>query len=141
MPFFEKIEKGITKAKDLGELSRLNGEVSVRENHRRECLTVMGEKYYDSLKRGQLPDCTVLYQEIESVDRELEQLRREIQKLRKIMLCPGCGRKLTSPGAFCPFCGTELMKKNKCPFCGAALDQDANFCVSCGKQLTENRGE
>ena len=44
MPFLETIEKGITKARDFGELSRLNGEIAIRENHRKECFTVLGEK-------------------------------------------------------------------------------------------------
>ena len=78
MPFLETIEKGITKARDFGELSRLNGEIAIRENHRKECFTVLGEKYYHSLKDGQKPDCTILYQELEAMDRELEQLLLQV---------------------------------------------------------------
>jgi hypothetical protein len=143
MPFFETIEKGITKAKDLGELSRLNGEIALRENHRKECFTALGEKYYDALKQGLTPDCSVLYQELEAVDQELERLRRDVQKLRKVMICPGCGAKLTCFGAFCPVCGAELVKRHVCPNCGAALDPGANFCVNCGNRMAEpdSRGE
>ena len=143
MPFLETIEKGITKARDLGELSRLNGEIAMRENHRKECFTVMGEKYYRSLKDGTIPDCTALYREIETVEKELEQIKREIQRLRKVIICPGCGTKLSAAGAFCPRCGAELARKNTCPNCGAALDPGANFCVNCGNrtQGTDIRGE
>lgn len=143
MPFFETIEKGITKAKDLGELSRLNGEIALMENHRKECFTALGETYYDALKQGLTPDCSVLYQELEAVDQELERLRRDVQKLRKVMICPGCGAKLTCFGAFCPVCGAELVKRHVCPNCGAALDPGANFCVNCGNRMAEpdSRGE
>jgi len=143
MPFFETIEKGITKARNLGEISRLNGEIALRENHRKECFTVMGEKYYDSLKKGFTPDCSILYQEIENIERELEQLEKEIQKLRKVMICPKCGVKLVSYGTYCPVCGAELIKKNICPYCKAVMDADANFCVNCGKRTTDltDRGE
>lgn len=134
MPFLETIERGITKAKDLGEISRLSGEIALRENHRKECLAALGEKYYDAVKHGLTPDGSVLCRELETVDQELEQLRREVQKLRKIMICPGCGAKLTCFGAFCPVCGAELIKKHVCPSCGAALDPDANFCVNCGNR-------
>lgn len=143
MPFLDTIEKGITKVRDLGELSRLNGEIAIRETHRKECFTVMGEKYYDSLKKGTIPDCTILYREIQNIEKELEHLKREIQKLRKIMICPKCGSRLTSFGAFCPVCGTELMKKNICSSCGAVMDPGANYCVNCGNRTlyTGIRGE
>lgn len=134
MPILDTIEKGIIKAKDLGEISRLNGEIAIREAHRKECFTVMGEKYYESLKNGTIPDCVVLYREIDNIEKELEHLRREILKLRKVMICPKCGSRLTSVGAFCPVCGTELMKKNTCPGCGAVLDPGANYCVNCGNR-------
>ena len=136
MPFLETIEKGITKARDFGELSRLNGEIAIRENHRKECFTVLGEKYYHSLKDGQKPDCTILYQELEAIDRELEQLRGEVQRLKKVVICPKCSTKLTSFGTFCPVCGSELTKRNVCPVCGAPLDPGARFCVNCGGRTT-----
>lgn len=135
MPFLDVIEKGITKAKDLGELSRLNGEIAMREIHKKECFAVMGEKYYDALKNGFTPDCSVLYQELQKIDQELELLKREVQKLKKVMICPRCSTKLTSFSAFCPNCGEELIKKNICPNCGAVLDSDASFCVNCGNRI------
>ncbi len=143
MPFLETIEKGITKVKDLGEQSRLSGEIAMRENHRKECFTAMGERYYRSLKDGTIPDCTALYREIEGVEREMEQIQRQIQRLRKMVICPGCGAALASAGAFCPHCGAELIRKNTCPVCGAALDPGANFCVSCGNRThpTESKGD
>lgn len=137
MPFLETIEKGITKAKDLGELSRLSGEIAMREDHRKECFAVMGERYYHALKNGLTPDCSVLYQELEAMDEELEQLRKRVQKLKRVRICPGCGSKLSCSGAFCPVCGMELVKKNVCPYCKAELDEDARYCVNCGKQIPD----
>lgn len=143
MPFLETIEKGITKVKDLGEQSRLSGEIAMRENHRKECFTAMGERYYRSLKDGTIPDCTALYREIETVEKEMEQIRRQMQRLWKVVICPECGAKLAHAGAFCPCCGAALLQKGTCPVCGAALDPGANFCVNCGKrtQETSSKGE
>lgn len=143
MPFLETIEKGITKVKDLGEQSRLSGEIAIRENHKKECFTAMGERYYRSLKDGTIPDCTALYREIETVEKELEQIRRQMQRLRKVVICPGCGAKLSCAGAFCPCCGAALLRKHTCPGCGAALDPGANFCINCGKRMqeTDSKGE
>ncbi len=137
MPVLDAIEKGIAKARDLGELSRLNGEAAMRERHRRECFTALGEKYYDAHKHGYIPECAVLYEELDAIDREMELLQREMQKVRKVTVCPGCGAKLTSYGVFCPFCGAERVKKSVCPECGAALDPDARYCVNCGKQTAD----
>ncbi len=141
MPFLETIEKGISKARDLGELSRLNSEIAIRETHRKECFTVMGEKYYDSLKNGTVPDCRILYREIENIEGELEGLQRQIQRLQKVMICPGCRAKLTIVSAFCPFCGAELAKRNLCPNCGAVLDPEANYCVNCGNRAIGRKEE
>ena len=81
--------------------------------------------------------------EMDLTAEELERLRRDVQKLRKVMICPGCGAKLTCFGAFCPVCGAELVKRHVCPNCGAALDPGANFCVNCGNRMAEpdSRGE
>ena len=81
MPFLDTLEKGIAKAKDFGERNRLLGEINVREMHKKECLTALGEQYYDALKHGVTPDCSVLYQELQTVDQELCILQRESFRL------------------------------------------------------------
>lgn len=137
MPILDAIEKGITKARDLGELSRLSGEIAMRERHQKERFAVLGERYYDALKHGTAPDCAVLYEELEAIDQELLQLRKQMQKVRRVTICPRCGTRLPSFGAFCPACGAGLATNGVCPHCGAPLDADAKFCVNCGKQTTE----
>ncbi len=151
MSMLENIGKGITKAgshlsqkaHDLGELSRLNGEVAIRENHRRECIRILGERYYDALRQGDVPEQSVLYEEIRSLDQELEMLKKKIQRLRKNFICQNCGACIPSHGSFCPACGIRIIKENTCPVCGTAMDEDARFCVNCGNRTVDlfSRGE
>lgn len=139
MPFLDTLEKGITKAKDFGERNRLLGEINVREMHKKECLTALGEQYYDALKHKVTPDCSVLYRELQTVDQELRILQREMQKLSKTLVCPKCGVKLSAPCAFCPACGTKLQRKDVCRWCGAALDEGADYCVNCGQRTADSK--
>lgn len=134
MPFLDTLEKGITRARDFGERNRLCCEISLRETHRKECLTALGEQYYDALKQGLAPDCSVLYRELQTVDQEIRLLRREVKRLGKAAVCPNCKEKLPAAGAYCPACGTKLWKKRICLHCGAALDEGADFCVNCGNR-------
>ncbi|MBQ3866264.1 MAG: M48 family metallopeptidase [Clostridia bacterium] len=55
-----------------------------------------------------------------------------------VRICPKCKNVVTQGQAFCPSCGTKLVR---CPHCGAVFAEGTNFCDKCGSKLKNKEEE
>lgn len=171
MAFFNKVGETISsksrdvakKAKDFAEVSSLNGQINSQEDNINKMYLEIGKQYFNKYKdmdNNEYPDqCSAIKDAMVKID----QLRADINKIKGIMICQNCGAEIPDESAFCPGCGSKVVKEvivdsqlvqeqdgvqapqvesaaskepHVCPECGSTLSEDAAFCTSCGHKLS-----
>lgn len=159
MAFFNKVGETISsksknlaaKAKELAEITSLNGQVNSQEENKERAYLEIGKKYYELHKEASegffAEQCTI----IEDADKKIEELKDEIRKLKGIQLCQACGEEIPSQASFCLKCGEKVQMEaveeavvdvkgvelKVCPSCGKTLGEDEDFCNECGVKAKE----
>ena len=115
MAFFDKLGETLSskgrdvakKAKELAEISSLNGQINTKEEMMRRTYEEIGKAYYEANK----DDDSNLYakqcKQITALYREIGELRHQIQVIKGIEVCPSCGTEIPSGAGFCPGCGVS----------------------------------
>lgn len=164
MAFFDKIGEVVStksrdiaqKAKEMADISSLNGQISNQEEIINRMYLEIGKNYYEvnkneaeALYNGQCAAITEAFDKISAI-------KKEIQVIKKIQICPNCGAEIPAGVSFCSGCGSkveqeqpepkiELSKETQpelvaaatksCPGCGKELSEDNLFCTGCGQKL------
>lgn len=155
MAFFDKVGETIStkskdvvkKAKDLAEISSLNGQVNTQEEVINKAFIELGRIYYEEHK-DVIDDVHATQINIvkATLDR-IQQLKAEINTIKGVTNCTTCGAEMASGSVFCSSCGTKVSAavvvsvettvhiEKICPQCSTAVNDDALFCTSCGQKL------
>ncbi|MFA9378005.1 MAG: zinc ribbon domain-containing protein [Lachnotalea sp.] len=154
MAFFDKLGESISskskdvakKAKELAEISSLNGKISSQEEIIRETYLDLGKEFYEKYKNDSENEFEAKCDIITASYVEIEEIKKEINKIKNFKICPSCSAELTADAVFCSKCGYKFEieiieeikeEKNICPSCNEELDEDVKFCTKCGYKINE----
>lgn len=156
MAFFEKIGKKLSdagqgvsqQAKNLSEISRLNGVISESEKKAEELYRTIGAAYYEAHKGEIAGEQGDLIAELDGLMSEIRRAEEKILAIKGIGHCPECGAEVTAEAAFCSACGARLPEppappeeefslpeERLCPNCKTPAAPDNLFCNHCGTRL------
>lgn len=153
MAFFEQLGKKISDAgqgvaqqtKNLADVTRLNSAISDKEKAISQLYSTLGHAYYESHKNDPSADEPDTIESINALFAEIAECREEIKQIKGVVKCPNCGGDVPLSSAFCPGCGTKIVReaeaapsvpeKRVCPACGAQVPEGNRFCTSCGMKL------
>ena len=116
MDFFNKAKEKIAKtsgdvakkAKDLAEVSKLNGQINANENSIKALYTEIGQYVFENLREDAPAE---IAEKMNAIDKALEEIagwKDEVMKLKGIQKCPQCNAEVDKDVAFCPSCGTKM---------------------------------
>lgn len=154
MAFFDKLGESISskgkdvakKAKELAEISGLNGKISTQEEIIRQSYLDLGKEFYEKYKNVPENEFGAKCDIITVAYVEIEEIKNEINKIKNYKICPSCSAELTADAVFCSKCGykfeievVEEIKEEKyiCPSCNEELEEDVKFCTKCGCKINE----
>lgn len=164
MAFFNKVGESLSsasksvaeKAKQLAEVSSLNGRINTQEEIVERAYLEMGKRYYEL--HNENPDesfsefCTSIKEALIQIDT----LNEEIRKVKGIQVCGVCGAEVLIDATFCQKCGNKVtipvaevvstsvevtpevtQDVKVCTNCGKAQDIDTSFCCECGSRFDD----
>lgn len=144
MAIFEKIGNAIasgvsgtaSKAKDLGELQKLNSELSTKKKELNALYAQIGKTCVESTdmeKIGELKNKAV------ALIAEIDALGDKINDNKGMKKCEHCGEIIDNASVFCARCGGKQTKiVNKCIKCRKVLAENTAFCPDCGTKQNVN---
>ncbi|WP_099468018.1 zinc ribbon domain-containing protein [Konateibacter massiliensis] len=96
------------KAKQVAEITSLNGKIGTQEDIIRRTYLEIGQKYYEQHKQDTSSEfgaeCEVI---TEALD-EIARIKSEIQLLKNCKVCPKCGAEVSYDAIFCSSCGSQF---------------------------------
>ncbi|MDL2300871.1 hypothetical protein LJC58_00755 [Lachnospiraceae bacterium OttesenSCG-928-D06] len=118
MDFFGKVSETITsksknvakKARDIVEISSLNGQITAQEDKIRQIFLELGKSVYEQEIKAD-PETAEKCSEVEAAYGEIKRLEKEIVLLKGIKKCNECGFNVAAESAFCPECGRMFEKE------------------------------
>ncbi|BCN31434.1 zinc ribbon domain-containing protein [Anaeromicropila herbilytica] len=143
MDFFEKLGDTISskskqvaqKAKDLAEISKLNGQVSTEEDVIKNAYIAIGKMYYEVCKEHPEDEYAIEVEAIKNANEKIKALQEQIHQLKGIINCTVCGAEIPVDASFCSSCGVKVEKVEVESFEGVVEDTD---CSACGEPENEN---
>lgn len=116
MDFLNKVGSTITskgkdvtkKAKEIAEISKMTGQIAMKEESIKGTYIELGKYVYESQKEDAPEEVAEKFAVIDAAVEEIERLRREIRKIKGIQQCPDCGKEVNLTAAFCSYCGAKL---------------------------------
>lgn len=133
------------KARNLAEISRLNGVVSEHEKRISRLYFEIGQSYYERHKGDPNAEELERIAAINDANEKLFVCREQIKALKGVEKCPSCGADVAQGVLFCNNCGAKMppasvrstvkVQSGRCPTCGAAVAPGNMFCNSCGTKL------
>lgn len=155
MDFFERVgdtfstksKEVAKKAKNIAEISNLNGQINSHEKTIEKMYVELGKVYFEQNKDNVDDKCAEQCNIIKEAVEKIKTLNDEINKIKGNKVCIGCGAVMDADTVFCPKCGTknvvvepevvepEASAINKCPECGTEVQADSKFCAVCGHKL------
>ncbi len=116
MDFFNKVgstisskSKDVTKkAKELAEISKLTGQIAMKEESIKGTYIELGKYVYENQKEDAPEEVAEKFAVIDAAVEEIESLKREVRKLKGRQECPDCGKEVSYTAAFCQYCGAKL---------------------------------
>ena len=79
-----------------------------------ELLNEIGKIVYEARENHQDIDENIIEEKCEQIDkikREMKDLEEKILELKDILICSGCGNKVSANDKFCSVCGEKVEKK------------------------------
>ena len=147
MAFFDEMKNRVTQAsqsaaksaKEVSEITRLNGEISDAESRINQLYNQIGYEVYCAYSAHPLPEAADLIEQVNALHDKIENCRMQIQTINAASRCPNCGAKIRPGMAFCSGCGARLVQAEPaqpaaqafCQNCDAPLAPGAAFCTSC----------
>ena len=170
MAFLEKVggtlaAKGkdvAEKAKEMAEVSRLNGQMNTQKSVAEKIYMEIGKRVCEEREDWKSMDLTAQLEQLDSVQVEIARLQEKILRVKGVRRCDSCGSEIDRKVEFCPKCGSELealideeeksQESNRemeegtheiqqettvvfCPQCDKEMEQDMVFCPFCGVKL------
>lgn len=116
MDFFNKAKEKIAKtsgdvakkAKDLAEVSKLNGQINANENSIKALYTEIGQYVFENLREDAPAEIAEKMNAIDKAREEIASWKNEVMKLKGIQKCAQCGGEVDKDVAFCPSCGAKM---------------------------------
>ena len=116
MDFFNKAKEKIAKtsgdvakkAKDLAEVSKLNGQINANESNIKALFTEIGQYVFENLRDDAPAEIAEKMSAIDKAREEIASWKNEVMKLKGIQKCPQCGGEVDKDVAFCPSCGAKM---------------------------------
>lgn len=116
MDFFNKVGSTISskgkdvtkKAKEIAEISKLTGQIAVKEESIKGTYIELGKYVYETQKEDAPEEVAEKFAVIDAAVEEIESLKREVRKLKGRQMCPDCGKEVSYTAAFCSYCGAKL---------------------------------
>lgn len=164
MDFFDKLGDTISskskqvaqKAKDLAELSKLNGQVNTEEEVIQNAYIAIGKRFFEECKENLEGEYVADVEKIKEANRKIDSLKVQINQLKGIIHCPNCGAEIPFNSSFCSSCGQKIetlvetyegtveeseegtveVIEDVCPNCGTQVTQE-DYCTSCGTKLKD----
>ena len=153
MAFFDDMGKKLSqatqatakKAKDLADISRLNGVISDEERIITNSYYQIGKLYVSLHGDNYEDDFETLVSTIKDSEQKIIEARSKIQEIKGVTKCEKCGAEVAMNMAFCSSCGSPMPKNPttagenliKCTGCQQMVSKDMRFCTSCGKPMAE----
>lgn len=117
MTFFNKIGDTIsskskevaTKAKELAEISNLNGQIETQKKIINQMYLEIGSKYYAAYREECEEKFPQQSQNINNASTAISQMTEQVQVLKKVQKCPNCNTGVLAESQFCANCGTNLV--------------------------------
>ena len=137
------------KAKDLGNVTRLNAKIAAEEAKKSRALAEIGRLFYEKHKDEMGNEYLPYSAEAASADREIAVLKEQLLILRGVRACKYCGAQLDRHDIYCPVCGKKAdfdefdkpkadeTPKNTCPVCQSEVPEGTKYCPTCGEKLTD----
>ena len=101
--------KDVTKkAKEIAEISKMSGQIAMKEESIKGTYIELGKYVYENQKDDAPEEVAEKFAVIDAAVDEIEKLKREIRKIKGIQLCPDCGKEVSCVAAFCSYCGAKL---------------------------------
>lgn len=116
MDFFNKAKEKIAKtsgevakkAKDLAEVTKLNGQINSNENSIKALYTEIGQYVFENLREDAPAEIAEKMNAIEKAREEIASWKAEVMKLKGVQKCPQCGGEVDKDVAFCASCGAKM---------------------------------
>ena len=142
-------KKAVDKTKDLTEIAKLKLNIIDQEKKIDVSYEKIGHAYAEANAESAdklLPEEFVA---IDEANAKIAEYTDRLRELKGLLICPECGKEISSDVNFCPKCGTAIEKKvyegevvveapvapKTCHKCGAALEKDADYCTDCGNKI------
>ncbi len=116
MAFLGKIRETVTdtskmvaqKAKDMAEVTKLNGQISTEEIKIKEAYLAIGKRYFEE-NMGEVSDAYINdFTIINEAKARISELQEQIKTIKGVFSCPNCGAEVTTESAFCSSCGAKI---------------------------------
>lgn len=116
MAFLGKIKETVTdtskmvaqKAKDMAEVTKLNGQISTEEAKIKEAYLAIGKRYFEE-NMGEVSDAYINdFTIINEAKARISELQEQIKTIKGVFSCPNCGAEVTTESAFCSSCGAKI---------------------------------
>ncbi len=116
MDFFNRAKEKIAKtsgdvakkAKDLAEVTKLNGQISDSEKTIKNLYNEIGKYVYENLKEDAPAEIAEKMTAIDEALAAIAGYKAEVMKLKGIQNCPHCNNEVAYGVAFCPSCGNKM---------------------------------
>lgn len=168
MAFLEKIGGTLTakgkdmadKAREIAEVSRLNGQITSQKNTEEKIYAEIGRMVYENRDNWRNLDVSEQLERIDSIQTEIGLLQEELLRVKGVHICGSCGAEIDRNMAFCPKCGFAMEMSGKeteagqsqenqqvqetvsegpevviCPGCHKEMEPGKMFCPFCGRKL------
>jgi len=139
-------KSAVSKSREMAEITRLNMEISSKEQKIRELAAQIGISVVDRQLLPENEEIAGLAAQIEALREAIAKNRALIQEIRNINICAKCGAEVSHTSKFCDKCGSPMDRSALetpaaapapvCPECGEQLEPGALFCTSCGTKLS-----
>lgn len=116
MAFFNKFKETVAdtskmvaqKAKDVAEVTKLNGQISSEEAKIKEAYLAIGKRYFEE-NMGEVSDAYINdFTIINEAKARISELQEQIKTIKGVFACPNCGAEVSTDSAFCSSCGTKI---------------------------------
>ena len=151
MAFFDRVSRQITatgqnvsqQAKNLAEITKLNGQASSIDKELSERYQALGQAYYERHKNDPTAELSNMINEIAALNADLAQIKERVKQIKGIEKCPQCGADVPRDAAFCSACGYKMIAKPSagkqfCVHCGTELEIGSLFCTNCGMRVNDD---
>lgn len=142
-------KKAVDKTKDLTEIAKLKISIAEQERKIDSSYEKIGRAYAEANAESADKLLPEEFEAIDAANAKIADFTARLRELKGLLICPNCGKEISSDVNFCPKCGTAIEKKvyegeviveapvtpKTCSKCGAALEKDADFCTDCGAKI------